>query len=78
MTLALKPGVIVSFLLLLGFGLEYGLIARSETQVLNQSGLQPAVVRFSWRRAGSEWQTWLVTSLAFLSALAKASWLSLA
>jgi len=54
----------------------YGLIARSETRFLIESELKPAAVRFSLRRATSEWHTWLVTAFALILTIAKAHFLS--
>lgn len=76
MLIALKPPLTIALLIMLGFILIYGLIARSETQFLEQSDLEIVAARFSLQRAKSEWHTWLVTALALLLTIAKALFLA--
>lgn len=76
MLVALKPPLTIALLIILGFILMYGLIARSETRFLEGSDLEIAAAHFSLQKAISEWQTWLVTSLALILTVAKALFLS--
>ncbi|MGQ9708264.1 MAG: methyltransferase family protein [bacterium] len=72
MNLAFRPPIKISVFFILGFILMYGLIARAENNFLANSGLKPVEIEFSWRKAALEWQTWLITFIAFLFALTKA------
>ncbi len=72
MLVALQPGILLSVLVLVGFLIEYGLIARAEKAFLAEAGLPVEQPGFKWRLVLSEWSTWLVTGIAYLLILARA------
>jgi len=72
---ALKPSLIMAFAVLLGYLIMYRLIARAETEYLEQSNPEPKETGFNIIEALSEWRTWLVTGTALGLGLLKAFWL---
>ena len=70
---ALVAGVVVGFhppvwsalVVLFGYLLIYGLISRAEAEILALACPQTESPGFSLREALAEWQTWLVTAVAF-------------
>ncbi len=70
---ALVAGVVVGFhppvwsalVVLFGYLLIYGLISRAEAEIIALACPQPESPGFSIREALAEWQTWLVTFIAW-------------
>jgi len=72
MLISLQPVVWLAFAVLIGFLIEYGLIAQAETTFLRESGLAIEQPGFNWRLALNERHTWLVTGITYLLILVRA------
>ncbi|NPV13365.1 hypothetical protein HPY86_00305 [candidate division WOR-3 bacterium] len=70
----LKPDLRLALGVVLGFLIEYGLIAYAEKQALGQSGLEPKSVKFDLHRALSDLPTWVVMAVIYLLCLVRPVW----
>ncbi len=71
MLLALNSPLWISGVVIFGFFVEYGVIARTEERFLKSTGLPEVKRRFSWHNGLVEWRTWLTVVGAYLLALLK-------
>lgn len=63
--ITLNPPLVIGILVLFGYLVIYGLISKAETEFLSQTQPLPQKTEFRIPDALWEWQTWLVTGIAY-------------